>query len=268
MSEVAAPPVETSGPDFAGLWVRFGVPLVLTVLIHAVAILTFTQGWSTEPSGLRETPRAIEARLLTLEAQAPEPAARTEAPRTPEPAPERSDAPQRTTPPRSDPDTRPAPEPAPTPAPRAEGAEAPPEPAPQPAASDRTSDFEDDAWRDAVGSSFDAALDAEAERLAAQEAQAATGSFVGAIVARIEQHWSRPPSARNDMEAELRIALVPTGELVSVDVVRSSGNAAFDRSAEVAVRQAAPFRVPDDPTLFESRFRNLTILFKPEDLRN
>jgi colicin import membrane protein len=70
------------------------------------------------------------------------------------------------------------------------------------------------------------------------------------------------------MEAELLIALVPTGEVVNVTVVRSSGNAAFDRSAEVAVRQAAPFRVPDDPALFERNFRALRILFKPEDLRN
>ena len=48
----------------------------------------------------------------------------------------------------------------------------------------------------------------------------------------------------------------------------SSGNAAFDRSALLAVRDAAPFEVPDDPALFERSFRRLRILFRPEDLRN
>ena len=69
------------------------------------------------------------------------------------------------------------------------------------------------------------------------------------------------------MEAELLIELVPTGELVSVEVLRGSANAAFDRSALAAVRAAAPFQVPDDPTLFEREFRRLRILFRPEDLK-
>lgn len=70
------------------------------------------------------------------------------------------------------------------------------------------------------------------------------------------------------MRAELLIGLVPTGEVVSVEVVASSGNSAFDRSALRAVRDAAPFEVPADPVLFEREFRNLRILFRPEDLRN
>ncbi|MDZ7825036.1 MAG: cell envelope integrity protein TolA [Gammaproteobacteria bacterium] len=110
-------------------------------------------------------------------------------------------------------------------------------------------------------------MDEEAARLAEERAEAATASFVAAIVGRIERNWSRPPSARNGMRAELRIGLVPTGEVVSVDIIESSGNAAFDRSAQTAVRRAAPFEVPDDPGLFERQFRSLRILFHPEDLR-
>ena len=70
------------------------------------------------------------------------------------------------------------------------------------------------------------------------------------------------------MQVELMMNLVPTGEVVTTRILRSSGNAAFDRSAELAVSRAAPFEVPDDPALFEQRFRQLRLLFTPEDLRN
>lgn len=92
-------------------------------------------------------------------------------------------------------------------------------------------------------------------------------AYVSQIQAEIVRNWSRPPSARNGMEALLRVFLVPTGELVEVLVEESSGNDAFDRSALLAVEKAEPFEVPDDPTQFERRFRQFTVLFRPEDLR-
>jgi colicin import membrane protein len=71
------------------------------------------------------------------------------------------------------------------------------------------------------------------------------------------------------MEVELAIQLIPTGEVVSVTVVRSSGNTAFDRSAVNAVQKAAAFpelqKLPNGE--FEKTFRRFRLLFKPEDLR-
>jgi colicin import membrane protein len=71
------------------------------------------------------------------------------------------------------------------------------------------------------------------------------------------------------MECELEVQLVPTGEVVGVRVVRSSGNAAFDASAENAVRKAGAFpelqKLPSGE--FEKKFRRLNLIFKPEDLR-
>lgn len=92
-------------------------------------------------------------------------------------------------------------------------------------------------------------------------------AYVSRIQRDIVQNWSRPPSARNGMQALLRVFLVPTGELVQVMVEESSGNDAFDRSAVVAVKKAEPFEVPDDPGQFERNFRQFTVLFRPEDLR-
>jgi len=60
--------------------------------------------------------------------------------------------------------------------------------------------------------------------------------------------------------------LLPTGDVVSVTITASSGNAAFDRSAEQAVRRAGKFDVPEENAIFERYFRSFYFLFQPEDL--
>ena len=114
--------------------------------------------------------------------------------------------------------------------------------------------------------------DAIAQEAAQQQAESdieLAGSITALISERITQNWSRPPSARNNMEAELVLNLVPTGEVVSVSVAKSSGNSAFDRSAEQAVMRAQPFRelqkLPG--RVFEKNFRRFRLKFRPEDLR-
>lgn len=92
-------------------------------------------------------------------------------------------------------------------------------------------------------------------------------AFVSQIQREIIQNWSRPPSARNGMQALLRVYLVPTGEVVNVVLEQSSGNDAFDRSALLAVRKAERFVVPIQSRQFERNFREFEVLFRPEDLR-
>lgn len=94
-------------------------------------------------------------------------------------------------------------------------------------------------------------------------------SYASLIQQTVVNYWSRPPSARNGMEALLQIQLIPTGEVVSVSVLKSSGNTAFDRSAINAVEKAGSF--PELKNLpareFEKTFRRFRLLFRPEDLR-
>ncbi len=94
-------------------------------------------------------------------------------------------------------------------------------------------------------------------------------SYVALITEVIESNWNRPPSARNSMEVVLAIQMVPTGEVVSVRVLNSSGNSAFDRSAENAVLKAERFpELQQLPSrIFEANFRRLRLKFRPEDLR-
>ena len=96
-----------------------------------------------------------------------------------------------------------------------------------------------------------------------------TSSYSAYVMERIEANWNRPPSARRGMQAELIIKLVPTGQVVSVALVKSSGNKAFDRSAEQAVYKADKFDKLQklDIQIFEKSFRRLHLVFRPDDLR-
>lgn len=114
-----------------------------------------------------------------------------------------------------------------------------------------------------------ARADAAAGEAAETEAEM-TMAYTAVIHDLVQRNWSRPPSARNDMTAVLRIRLVPTGDVVDVEIVRSSGDAAFDRAAENAVRAVGRFTELQGmpPRMFERSFRSLLLTFRPEDLLN
>lgn len=116
----------------------------------------------------------------------------------------------------------------------------------------------------------------EAAQRAAAQAQAAAeqsvATFGDYVRDRVADNWSRPPSARRDMQVELQIQIVPTGQVMGVVVTRSSGDAAFDQSAVSAVQRAGRFErlqelAHKDPLSFEQYFRRFKLVFRPEDLR-
>ncbi|MCY4046010.1 MAG: cell envelope integrity protein TolA [Cellvibrionales bacterium] len=94
-------------------------------------------------------------------------------------------------------------------------------------------------------------------------------SYMGLIKEVIENNWSRPPSARNGMEVLLTIHMLPNGRIVQVDIARSSGNSAFDRSAVIAVEKTEQIsELSELPNhVFEEYYRRFDLLFRPEDLR-
>ncbi len=104
-------------------------------------------------------------------------------------------------------------------------------------------------------------LQAELDAVAAQ-------SFSGNIRNKVQSKWSRPPSARNGMKCLLKIQLIPTGEIIDVSVIKGSGNSAFDRSAEQAVKKAERFDLSGmESRIFEKYFRQFNLEFNPQDLR-
>jgi colicin import membrane protein len=114
--------------------------------------------------------------------------------------------------------------------------------------------------------SLQRSLDAEAEQMLEGQNEQEVQSYQASIYDLVRKNWSRPPSARNGMQARFVVELIPTGEVLSVALVDSSGNGSFDRSAEQAIRRARRFDVPKDNELFEANFRRFYFLFRPEDL--
>jgi colicin import membrane protein len=123
--------------------------------------------------------------------------------------------------------------------------------------------------RQELAAEFAQTLAEEQSLISAQEDEVAANSYRQLISQRLSENWSRPPSARRGMETLIRLQLVPTGRVVGVTILTSSGDSAFDRSVEQAAFKAAPFVELQQmaPSLFEKKFRQVDVSFSPLDLR-
>jgi colicin import membrane protein len=225
----------------------YALPLLLAVVVHACVVALLWFNWTPTVDTSRVIkPHIVKAELLVMQ---PKPKA------APKPQPQQA-------PP------KPAPEPKPVPKVEPKPVQKPvPQPKPDPNVARRAEEARRAAELERLSASaFDDALAREAQALSKDSDEQAAMSYAQGIYQLIVANWSRPPSARNGMQAKLVVELVPTGDVVSVALVESSGNEAFDRSAEQAVRKVGKFDVPKEPELFERYFRRFPVLFKPEDL--
>jgi colicin import membrane protein len=120
-----------------------------------------------------------------------------------------------------------------------------------------------------IEAELEQAMVKEQAQINAREDQRVANSYLQLIRQRLTDNWNRPPSARRDMETLIEIRLVPTGRIVGVNLLRSSGDPAFDRSVEQAAFKAEQFEELQqlEPRLFEKHFRTVKVAFSPQDLR-
>ncbi len=104
----------------------------------------------------------------------------------------------------------------------------------------------------------------EKQREDARAARAATEAerYKGLMQQKVERNWARPSNSAQGLTCVVHVRLDPSGDVTDAHVVRSSGNAAFDRSVESAVYKASPLPLPQDRSLFDY-FRELEFTFKP-----
>lgn len=102
----------------------------------------------------------------------------------------------------------------------------------------------------------------EQERLAmkAKQAQALDeiAKYKAMIQAKIRSRIVMPPDLPGNPVVEFRVTLLPGGDVLSVDLHRSSGFTVFDDAVERAVYLAKPLPLPSDPALFRE-FRNFSL---------
>lgn len=236
--------------------------IVKSVLLHVVVIGVFFVGYENSSKATYKTPMPKHVQAVIVEKPKPKPVVKKKPKKKPKP--------------------KAKPKPKPKPKKKAVKKAEPKKPvakAPKPKPKPKPKPIFDSSEMELMMEEEDTAMEqielelAEKERLAlaAREAQrqkelSIVDEYSVYIREKVTRHWSRPPSARNGMQVELQIFMIPGGDVMEVRVVESSGNDAFDRSAEMAVRTAGRFEVPSDPAVFNAYFRTLKLLFKPEDL--
>ena len=109
---------------------------------------------------------------------------------------------------------------------------------------------------------------AEKKRAAEQQKQAAfeqgeVAKYKGLIRSQITRNWIFPASYQKGMKCKVLVRLIPSGDVVSVRILQSSGNIAFDRSVEMAVNKASPLPVPKSSTGLFDHFREVEFVFDP-----
>ena len=222
----------------------YSLPLLLALLVHVLAVAALYSGWNPSKDVRLIKPQIVHAQLLVLQPKAP--------PRRAPPPPVEEAQPVRE-------QVKPDPEPR-------EQVEEPPKVDLEAQQRQREREELQRRLAELAEASFNQALEIESTELAEGDDQAVAQSYQLGIYQLVVANWSRPPSARNGMQALLMVELVPTGDVVAVTIVESSGNSAFDRSAEAAVRKSRSFDVPTQADVFERYFRRFSLLFRPEDL--
>jgi colicin import membrane protein len=111
----------------------------------------------------------------------------------------------------------------------------------------------------------------EAERLARQaEAQrqaqqSEIDKYKRDIQEKIERKWNIPATASEELKCKVKVRLSPSGDVVVVQILESSGNVAFDNSVENAIYRAVPLPIPPvDSGLFDE-FREVDFTFDPRN---
>ncbi|PHQ80198.1 MAG: protein TolA [Coxiella sp. (in: Bacteria)] len=85
------------------------------------------------------------------------------------------------------------------------------------------------------------------------------------IISTISQNWLIPGGVNKNLSSAFEIQLAPGGVVLSVKLVKSSGNSALDDSARTAIYKSSPLPVPTNLAAFNN-FRDFRLGVSPKDV--
>jgi len=88
----------------------------------------------------------------------------------------------------------------------------------------------------------------------------AVADYLGRIRGKIRGNIVLPPDIKGNPEAVFEVTQLPSGEVISVKVRKSSGNPALDAAVERAILKSSPLPKPEQSDLFD---RLLNIPYRP-----
>jgi colicin import membrane protein len=253
-----------------------GPAFALSALVHIVLVAVLFLGvrWQSHP------PETVSVDLV--DALPPPPVRVVEPPKPPPPTPKVAPEvvkPPPPAPPISKPDIALREKPKPKPKPEPKKAEVKPEPKPKPKAVAKPKpdpelqkrmneqialeqkaldqQRQERALRDIL-----AAEQANAAKAAAAARAKALNEYVARIQAKVKGNWILPAELQGNPEAVFLVVQLPTGEVLSTRLLKSSGNAAYDTAVERAILKSSPLPLP---AAREDFSRELKLTFRPKD---
>jgi colicin import membrane protein len=103
---------------------------------------------------------------------------------------------------------------------------------------------------------------AEEARIAAAARAKALNEYIALIQAKVKSNWILPQDIQGNPEAVFLVAQLPTGEVLTTRLLKSSGNPAYDAAVERAILKSSPLPLPASKELFS---RELKLTFRPHD---
>ena len=233
---------------------RISIALAVGVHLLLAGFLFYGVRWQTKSTD------AVEVELVRAVPE-PAPATPVAVPPAPTPAPA--------------PKPVPLPEPKPLPPPpkpdlaiKEKEKPKPPPPKVEPAPP-RVDPFQEQLKREAEQITQRKQADSAAQELAQMKASQAASSrnkamadYLGRIRGKIKGNIVVPPEVKGNPEAVFDVTQLPSGEIVTVRLKRSSGHAALDAAIERAILKSNPLPKPEPADLFS---RSLELRFKPLD---
>ena len=83
-----------------------------------------------------------------------------------------------------------------------------------------------------------------------------------AVIARIQQEWRLPPTARAGVRCTVMVTQVPGGTVVDAQIAHCNGDTSVRESVLAAAYRASPLPTPPDAALFQ---RSIEVEFNPKD---
>ena len=233
---------------------RISIALAVAVHVLLAVFLFYGVSWQTK------VPDAVEVELVRA---------------TPEPAP----APVAVPPaPNPEPPPPPVPEPKPAPPPpkpdiaikeKEKPKPPPPKPVPAPIPTPRVDPFQEQLKREAEHLTQRKQAENAAQELAQVKASQAAAArskavadYLGRIRGKIRGNIVLPPEIKGNPEAIFEVTQLPSGEVISVKLKKSSGHAALDAAVERAILKSSPLPRPEQGDVFD---RLLNIPYLPRE---
>jgi colicin import membrane protein len=101
-----------------------------------------------------------------------------------------------------------------------------------------------------------------ARQLAATARDKALAEYVNRIRAAVRRNWILPQDLQGNPQCTFKVVQIPSGDVIDVKLVKSSGNAAYDEAVHRAILKSSPLPQPASRDQF---YRELELTFRPLD---